>query len=164
MTGKKGEELKARFNRLLKVKDITSITGINTFFEVFSFIHESAKQLNLKKKQKLPVTPSQKRVNEIISYLQENIRENIGIPDIAAHFFLNPDYLARLFKSHMHISIGHYFTLQKINAAEELLRTGSTVTEVQETLGYSSYAYFFKSFQKITGMSPSRYRNQYQKK
>lgn len=164
MTGKKGEELKARFNRLLKVKDITSITGINTFFEAFSFIHESAKQLNLKKKQKLPVTPSQKRVNEIISYLQENIRENIGIPDIAAHFFLNPDYLARLFKSHMHISIGHYFTLQKINAAEELLRTGSTVTEVQEALGYSSYAYFFKTFQKITGMSPSRYRSQYQKK
>lgn len=164
MTGKKGEELKARFNRLLKVKDITSITGINTFFEAFSLIHESAKQLNLKKKQKLPVTPSQKRVNEIISYLQEHIRENIGIPDIAAHFFLNPDYLARLFKSHMHISIGHYFTLQKINAAEELLRTGSTVTEVQETLGYSSYAYFFKTFQKITGMSPSRYRSRYQKK
>lgn len=164
MDAKKGEELKNGFERLLKVKDTTSITGLNTFFEVFSFIHESAKQLNLKKKQKLSVTPSQKRVNEIIRFLQEHIRENIGISDIAAHFFLNPDYLARLFKSHMHISIGHYFTLQKINAAEELLRTGSTVTEVQESLGYSSYAYFFKTFQKITGMSPSRYRSQYQKK
>ena len=164
MDGKKGEEIRAKFDRLLRVKDPASITGINAFFEVFSFIHDEAKQQNHKEKSKLPVTPSQKRVNEIISFLQEHISENISIPDIASHFFLNPDYLARLFKSHMHISIGHYFTLQKINAAEELLRTGSTVSEVQEKLGYSSYAYFFKTFQKITGMSPSRYRSQYQKK
>jgi AraC-like DNA-binding protein len=161
---KKGDELKSRFEKLLKIKDITSIAGINTFLDTLSFIHGSVKQQNPEKKQKLPVTPSQQRVNDIISYLQEHISENIGIPDIASHFFLNPDYLARLFKSHMHISIGHYFTLQKINAAEELLRTGSTVSEVQEILGYSSYAYFFKTFQKITGMSPSRYRSQYQKK
>jgi YesN/AraC family two-component response regulator len=42
-----------------------------------------------------------------------------------------------------------------------MLRNGSTVSEVQESLGYSSYAYFFKSFKKITGMSPSHYRDKY---
>lgn len=158
---KQDEELKDKFKKLLLINDKTSLEGINTFLEVFTYIHGLTKQLNLNAKQDLPVTPSQKRVNEIISFLQANRNANIGIADVAAHFYLNPDYLARLFKRHMHIPIGHYFLLQKINAAEEMLRTGSTVAEVQEALGYSDYAYFFKSFKKITGMSPSRYRNQY---
>ena len=35
---------------------------------------------------------------------------------------------------------------------------GKTVAEAQEILGFSSYAYFFRTFQKITGISPSKYR------
>ena len=92
------------------------------------------------------------------------MQDNLTISDLASHFYLNPDYLARLFKSHMHVSLGHYLTLQKISAAEELLRKGQSVAQVQEALNYSSYAYFFKTFQKITGISPSQYRNQFQGK
>ena len=38
--------------------------------------------------------------------------------------------------------------MQKMSIAQFLLRNGSTVSEVQERLNYSSYAYFFKTFQK----------------
>ena len=58
----------------------------------------------------------------------------------------------------MHVSLGHYITLQRISAAESLLREGKTVAEAQEILGFSSYAFFFRTFQKITGISPSKYR------
>ncbi len=159
---KKGkQELKEKFEKLMSYEDRTSIAAITAFLDTLSFIHGMTKKLNLKKKQNLPISPSQKKVNGIIAFLQDHLSENINIPEISAHFYLNPDYLARLFKSHMHISIGRYISLQKISAAEGMLRNGSTVSEVQEALGYSSYAYFFKNFQKITGMSPSKYRSQY---
>lgn len=151
------KELTRHFDELLSFRDNrTCPDSMMTFFCLLSDIH------NLKNKQKtphsLPISASQKKVNDIIAYLSEHITENLSIPELAAHFYLNPDYLARLFKSHMHVSLGHYITLQRINAAETLLRDGKTVSEVQECLGYSSYAYFFKTFQKITGISPSKYR------
>ena len=148
-------------NDVLLASVVTSIATITAFLDTLSFIHDMTKKLNLKKKQNLPISPSQKKVNDIIAFLQDHLSENINIPEISAHFYLNPDYLARLFKSHMHISIDRYISLQKISAAEGMLRNGCTVSEVQEALGYSSYAYFFKNFQKITGMSPSKYRSQY---
>ena len=41
---------------------------------------------------------------------------------------------------------------------ERMLHCGQTVAEAQEILGFSSYAFFFRTFQKITGISPSKYR------
>ena len=104
------------------------------------------------------VSDSQKKVNEIISFIEKNIRENMNVSDVARHFYLNPDYLGRLFKQHTHVSLGRFLTLQKIAAAQEMLRAGKTVSEVSDELKYSSYAYFFKTFRKIAGISPSRYR------
>ena len=106
---------------------------------------------------------SQQTVNKIIAYIQEHIHENISVSDVAAHFYLNPDYVSRLFKNHVHVSVGHYIAVQKTSAAQSLLREGFTVAEVQEKLGYSSYAYFFKSFKKNTDFTPSQYRTQYYK-
>lgn len=154
-------KLLRQFDELLSLNGRTSPEAMSAFFRLFSGIHAEAGKIAPKVQKNLPISPSQKRVNDFIAYLQEHIHENITTSDLAAHFYLNPDYLARLFKSHMHVSVGHYVTLQKISAAEAMLREGKSVTEVQEALGYSSYAYFFKTFQKITGISPSQYGNRY---
>ena len=157
--GEKKEELLRHFDGLLSINDRSSLEAMIALFRLLNDIHRMKKsQKDSRNMHLLPVSESQKKVNDIISYLNEHLTENIKISDLAAHFYLNPDYLARLFKKHMHISIGHYISLQKISAAETLLREGKSVAEVQEALGYSSYAYFFRSFQKITGISPGRYR------
>lgn len=105
------------------------------------------------------ISKSQNTVNEIIAYINSHIEENITLSDIEAHFFLNKDYLSRLFAKHTHTSIGRYISIQRISKAQEYLREGLTVSQVSDRLGFSSYAYFFKVFQKMTGISPSRYRS-----
>lgn len=109
------------------------------------------------------ITKSQQTVNEIISYINEHLEENISLSDIEAHLYLNKDYLSRLFAKHAHTSIGHYISIQRIAKAQEYLREGLTVSQVSNKLNFSSYAYFFKVFQKTTGTSPSRYRSSFVK-
>lgn len=154
-------DLAGYYDALITHTDRTTPDAMVDFFRFLTSLKERTGELSLKQKHSLPVSDSQKKVNEILSYLQKHIYETITVSELASHFYLNPDYLARLFKKHMHISIGHYITLQKINVAEGLLRDGKSVTEVQEILNYSSYSYFFKTFQKITGVSPSKYRAGY---
>ncbi|MBP5223529.1 MAG: helix-turn-helix transcriptional regulator [Lachnospiraceae bacterium] len=149
------------FKKMLTCPSKTTPEAMTDFFRLLSVIHSIAVEIAPKHQTDLPVSPTQKKVNDIILYLHDHLHEPINIRDMASHFYLNPDYLARLFKNHTHISIGRYITLQKIDAAESLLREGKSVSEAQEALGYSSYAYFFKTFQKITGISPSKYRNLY---
>ena len=158
---KQKRELIRLFDELLSLPKSAEPKTMISFLRLFEMIHSGVLQTNKPSADNLPVSSSQHRVNQIIAYLQENIQRNISITDLSDHFHLNPDYLARVFKSHMHISLGKYITLLKISAAETMLREGKSVTEVQEALAFSGYAHFFKTFQKTTGISPSRYRKLY---
>ncbi|MCR5421924.1 MAG: AraC family transcriptional regulator [Lachnospiraceae bacterium] len=156
----KGEdktELISHFEKLLKYEDKLTPDSLSSFFRFLSFFSRIIKSFESEAEYNLPISDSQKKVNEILAYIHEHIRDRITVTDIASYFYLNPDYLSRLFKKHMHIPISRYISTQRISEAESLLRNGLSVSQVQEELGFSSYAYFFKTFQKFTGVSPSHY-------
>lgn len=149
-------------NRFLPMQEEQGLKTIAEFMNLLYVLDDIVKEARAHFSiEKMEVTGTQKTINNIISYINEHLMEKMTLEQIAAHFFLNKDYLSRLFLKHTHTSIGHYIAIQKIAKAQELLRSGKTVSEVQEIMGYSSYAHFFKTFQKLTGSSPSRYRNHY---
>ena len=148
------------FKKLLISSQKKEPIALAHLFELISFIKEKTGETKAAPALKA-VSESQKKVNEIIAYIEQNIRNPLSVNDISAHFYLHPDYLGRLFRQHAHVTLGHFITLQRIALAQEMLRSGSTVQEVSDELGFSSYAYFFKTFQKTAGISPSRYRALY---
>lgn len=155
--GDKKDELLDHFHRLLGFEDKLTPESLATLFNFLSFLATMIRSFEPESEYSLPISESQKRINEILAYIHMHLREQISTAQIASHFYLNPDYLSRLFKKHMHIPISRYIMMQKISEAESLLRKGLTVSQTQEELGFSSYAYFFKTFKKFTGVSPSRY-------
>lgn len=150
-----------KLDRLLSFSSNTAPEALSCFFDLLSNLNQMVNEISPEANGQPPISATQQRINEIISYIQEHIYENLTVGDLATYFFLHPDYLSRLFKKHAHISVSRYIILKKTATAQSLLREGYTVAQVQEKLGYSSYAYFFKTFQKNTGLSPSKYREQY---
>ena len=51
-----------------------------------------------------------------------------------------------------------YFTELKIKKAMELLSGGLSVKETAEELSYSSQFYLSSVFKKVTGITPSKYK------
>lgn len=151
-----------KMKKLISVQNEKNINTITKFFELFHMVNSlvSCKIENNLLEEPL-VIGAQKKINEIITFIDDNLMKGVSVEQIAEHFYLNKDYISRLFFKYTHTTIGRYVALQRISKAQELLREGKTVTEVQELMGYSSYAHFFKTFQKMTGISPSRYRKQY---
>lgn len=148
-------------DHLISFSSFTKPEALSCFFDLLSTLNQMVSLLSPESTHCFPISSGQQNTNEIIAFIHEHIYENLTVSDLAAHFYLHPDYLSRLFKKHAHISINRYITLQKVATAQSLLREGYTVTQVQDKLCYSSYAYFFKTFQKNTGLSPSKYREQY---
>lgn len=75
---------------------------------------------------------------------------------------LHRDYssLSKLFSEVEGITIEQYFILQKIERAKELLVYGElSLTEIAYELGYSSVAHISSQFKKVTGLTPSHFRN-----
>jgi AraC family transcriptional regulator len=68
-------------------------------------------------------------------------------------------YLSGLFSSTENITIEQYIILQKIERAKELiLYNEMSLSEIAKTMGYSSSSHLSNQFRKVTGLSPSYFK------
>ena len=75
---------------------------------------------------------------------------------------LHKDYsaLSKLFSEVTGITIEQYFILQKIERAKELMVYDElSLTQIAWELGYSSVAHLSSQFKKVTGLTPSHFKN-----
>lgn len=148
-----------KLDAFMKAPTKTPLSYYAEFFNILDSLDTVISDfMNQKHQSQLFISGTQETVNQIIAYINAHLTEQITLDDIASHFYMNKDYLARLFKKHTHTTIGNFISIQKINIAQSLLAKGASVAEVQEETGFSSYAYFFRFFKKMTGISPSQYR------
>lgn len=99
------------------------------------------------------------RILTMMGYVQEHFRERITIEMIAKSANISVRECGRCFQNKIGMSPGNYLNDYRIrSAAELLLSTESSITEVAEQCGFSSAGYFGKSFLKMIGCTPKEYR------
>lgn len=68
-------------------------------------------------------------------------------------------YLSRVFKKGMKVSFTSYLNDVKLKEAEKMLLSGDqSMTEISETVGFSTVAYFIASFRRKYHITPNQYR------
>jgi AraC family transcriptional regulator len=68
-------------------------------------------------------------------------------------------YLSTLFSSTEGLTIEKYVILQRIERVKELLQYDEmNLSEIADSLGYSSVQHLSQQFKKITGLTPTGYR------
>ncbi len=69
------------------------------------------------------------------------------------------NYLSNLFSSVEAVTIEQFLINQRIEKAKELLLYDElTLTEISHRLGYSSLAHLSRQFKKVTGLTPSHFK------
>ncbi|WP_408072153.1 helix-turn-helix domain-containing protein [Butyrivibrio sp. JL13D10] len=103
--------------------------------------------------------------SDIVDYIRLNISENIKISDIANAFGYSPKYLSHLFSVVRGTSLKQFILSQKIETASYLLSdTDQTVSEIAALVGFSDMHNFSRAFKRVTGLTPTAYRNTYAKR
>ncbi|GAA2970875.1 AraC family transcriptional regulator [Lentilactobacillus parakefiri] len=102
-------------------------------------------------------------LEEVTSFIDENLANNLSLAAFADQFFMNPNYLDRTFKKYTGLSIHRYVVEKRIELAKQLLRSGKSVTLVCEKSGFRHYSNFIRTFNTIVGISPGKYKKKYRK-
>ena len=98
-------------------------------------------------------------VDLLLDYIHQHYTEDITRTTLSTLVYLNPDYMARLFKKQTGKSIISYITEYRIEKAKELLDSPDIpIGTVAAKVGYGNYSYFSKLFKDITGLTPNEYR------
>jgi two-component system response regulator YesN len=95
-----------------------------------------------------------------------SIHENIGNPELSLTwlakevFFMNEEYLGRVFSKKADIKFSQYVFQVRMEMAKELIRRANElkVYEISKIVGFEDSQYFSKLFKKYTGFKPSEYK------
>ena len=107
----------------------------------------------------ITVEKTRNLIVEMIHYSDELPKTNIS--DYISEK-LNQNYatLSRLFSEVRGTTIEHYIIAQKIERAKELITYGElTLSEIAFKLHYSSVAHLSTQFKKVTGLTPTHFKN-----
>lgn len=102
---------------------------------------------------------SQNVVEECCKYMMDNLGDaSLTITDIAAHFYVTPIYLNRIFKKEKGTSISQWLIQERMQLAAHLLKTTNyPAVTIANRAGYNNYPYFSTVFKRYYGCNPSQY-------
>ncbi len=94
-------------------------------------------------------------------WMRQHYAEEVSLEDAAAHMNMSAFYFSRQVKATTGMTFLTYFTNYRIERAKRRLeKTDMTVSEVGKSVGYADSNYFTKVFKRVTGFTPSVYREQ----
>lgn len=107
--------------------------------------------------ESIPVTTTHDSLifSEAINYMNSKIYESPSVEEISKEVGISQSGLKRIFKKYSGLGVHKYFLKLKLKHAAKMLESGISVTDVAETLRFSSQGYFTKTFQRETGFLPS---------
>lgn len=102
---------------------------------------------------------SKSKLRQAISYINENLAENLSLKAISRAIEMSPHYFTSLFKQSTGMSAYQYVIHCRMERAKHLLcRKDLSVSEVSQQVGFESQSHFTNAFRKYTNTTPKMYR------
>jgi AraC-like DNA-binding protein len=101
------------------------------------------------------------RIAVALAYVHDHFHESPSLAAVADSAGISPFHFHRLFTKHIGISPKQYLQHKQLQVARWLLRaTRTPVGRIADVTGFASHGHFTTTFHRVTGVSPTDYREQ----
>lgn len=103
-------------------------------------------------------------IDQVLLYIQTYyMRSDLSLNLLASEFRISVSHLSKLFKEQKECNFIDFLMEIRMNKAKELLaETEEKIRDIAEQVGYTNVNSFVRIFKKITGLTPTEYRNRAQ--
>jgi len=105
------------------------------------------------------LTSQEKRVSDIVNYINMNYNKQITLDELSKIFFINKYYLCHIFKEVTGMSITEFIIRKRLAEAKKLLKyTDYNITEISVMVGFNSVSRFISLFKERFEQTPKAFR------
>jgi AraC family transcriptional regulator len=103
------------------------------------------------------LSPVQKQ--RVLHFIRENLNTDVAVSDLAACIGVSSDHFFRIFKASFGISPYRFVMQERVAKAKVMLEESrKEIGEIAVEVGFPSHSHFTKIFHKMTGATPSQFR------
>jgi two-component system response regulator YesN len=145
------------------ITKVVPILEMKTLEDIHKYIFNVAHGIT-KENYELYSQKNHRLVQSMVQHIHENLaNEQLSLQWLAKNFFyMNVDYLGKLFRKEMNEKFSHYVSRVRIDRAKEIMLRYNhcKVYEIAEQTGFGSDSQYFSNiFKKYTGCTPVEYKN-----
>ena len=142
--------------------------GYYAFIQFLTILYELSKYegrpLASSSYAKVEISSDSRRVQKVRSFIDQNYRDEIRLPQVAEIAGMSPSAFSRFFKLHTGRNLSDYVIDLRLGYASRLLVDSSrSVAEIGYTCGFNNLSNFNRIFKKRKGCSPTEFRDNYHK-
>lgn len=101
------------------------------------------------------------RIKPVLSYMRQNMAEQIRLEALAKQCNVSPAHFCRLFRQITGTTPVQYLTNIRLHQAAALLkRSDKSVTQIAEEVGFEDVGYLSRCFKKQFGLTPTQVKKQ----
>jgi len=91
---------------------------------------------------------------QLISYVNEHLFENISLQTVADHFYRSRSQISRVFLQATGSPLWEYVTIKRLMAARAMIQRGESTGNACMACGFSDYSSFYRSYRSHFGHAP----------
>lgn len=104
-------------------------------------------------------------LKDALSFIRGNISQSITACDVSESVNLSSRQLNRIFNSNINMTVAEFIRHERIyRVREHLKKTNLTLQEIASLTGFNDEYVLCKTFKKLTGITPGKYRTKHIKK
>ncbi|WP_025027976.1 AraC family transcriptional regulator [Caldalkalibacillus mannanilyticus] len=99
-------------------------------------------------------------VRKAISYIHQNILQDLSLEPIAQHVMIHPSYLSSKFKKEVGLPLTEFINKKRIEESTYFLQhTTTSISDISFLFKFCNQSYYTALFKKHIGMTPKEYRH-----
>jgi AraC-like DNA-binding protein len=153
---KAGEQLK-------QLSDLNNFDQLLLLLQIFQqlALSNECTVLNTEPLTNIRLQKEKERLQVIYKYLEENFQQRVDVNEVAALAHLSTPAFCRYFKKNTGITFTDFVNQFRISQSKKILLQNKSVTDACYESGFENLSYFNKTFKKLAGENPSRFRKRH---
>jgi AraC-like DNA-binding protein len=99
-----------------------------------------------------------KRVHDVLAFLGEHLKEELGLEDLSWRFNISKNYLNTLFRQATGTTVKQYVRIKRLGLVRQELTKGANLEEAAYKAGFNNYSNFYRAYKSFYGSMPSTQR------
>ena len=96
-------------------------------------------------------------IMQVYEHIMFHLRDDLSVAGLADRFFMDKNTLTRQFKRQVGMTPGECIRWQRLEAARQLILSGTPTQTACAECGFSDYSAFYRAFRQAYGLNPRDY-------
>ncbi|MEM9364160.1 MAG: AraC family transcriptional regulator [Bacteroidota bacterium] len=122
------------------------------------FFEELLKQF-IVREEKITGSLRKPWLNKLVQILDNEIEKNHSLTTLSERVFVHPNYMSRVFKENLGVTIGQYQMERKIKSAtKKLFVERNSIAQIASDCGFFDESHFIRTFRACNMITPHQFR------